>query len=111
MVDSEALGQYTDKTGTTLEFGLVVSVSANPLAKENEGLIEENKTIIAPSSSFAHDYFFIGVNGITTELQKEKAITFCAYVIDNGEVYYLDGGKTERTVTQKSYNDILNASI
>ena len=106
-VDDDALAQYTAKTGNTFEYGLVASVVNNPLAAENEGLIAENKTIIAKSTSFAHDYFCIGINGITTDVQKEKAITFCAYVVDNGTVYYLDGGKTLSTASQASYNDVL----
>ena len=107
-LDDNALAQYIEKTGTTFEYGLVASVSANPLAQENEGLIASGKTIIAPSSSFAHDLFGIGLNGITTEQQKATLLSFCAYVVDGGEVYYLDNGETVKTVSQKSFNDVLN---
>lgn len=108
-LDDNALAQYIEKTGTTFEYGLVASVSANPLAQENEGLIASGKTIIAPSSSFAHDLFGIGLNGITTEQQKATLLSFCAYVIDGGEVFYLDNGETVKTVSQKSFNDVLNS--
>ncbi len=108
-LDDNALAQYIEKTGTTFEYGLVASVSANPLAAENEGLIASGKTIIAPSSSFAHDLFGIGLNGITTEQQKATLLSFCAYVVDGGEVFYLDNGETVKTVSQKSFNDVLNS--
>ena len=107
-LDDNALAQYKEKTGTTFEYGLVASVSANPLAQENEDLIASGKTIIAPSSSFAHDLFGVGLNGITTEQQKATLLSFCAYVVDGGEVFYLDNGETVKTVSQKSFNDVLN---
>ena len=108
-LDDNTLAQYIEKTGTTFEYGLVASVSANPLAQENEGLIASGKTIIAPSNSFAHDLFGIGLNGITTEQQKATLLSFCAYVVDGGEVFYLDNGETVKTVSQKSFNDVLNS--
>ena len=112
-INKEALAAYTEATGNTVEYGLVVSVSNNPLASENSDLIAQNKTFITSQDKFKHDYFAINVSGIKdgteegTKDTREKALTFCAYVIDNGKVYYLDDGKTLEVATQKSYNDIL----
>ena len=112
-VNQNALAAYKEATGNTIEYGLVVSVSNNPLASENSDLIAQNKTFITAQNKFKHDYFAINVSGIKdgteegTKDTREKALTFCAYVIDNGKVYYLDDGKTLEVATQKSYNDIL----
>ena len=112
-INRDALAAYIEATGNTVEYGLVVSVSDNPLAEENSDLIAQNKTFITSQDKFKHDYFAINVIGITdgteegTKDTREKALTFCAYVIDNGKVYYLDDGKTLEVATQKSYNDIL----
>ena len=112
-INQGALAAYIEATGNTFEYGLVVSVSDNPLAEENSDLIALNKTFITTQNKFKHDYFAINVSGIKdgteegTKDTREKALTFCAYVIDNGKVYYLDDGKTLEVATQKSYNDIL----
>ena len=49
--------------------------------------------------------FEIGVVGIG-EAQTNVALTFCAFIIDNGEVFYLDGGVTLTEATQKSHDDL-----
>lgn len=104
--DEAACDQYVEKTGATFEYGLVASISANPLTVENESLIADGKTIVVPSSGFAHDLFGIGLSGIS-EAQKATGISFCAYVIDGGKVFYLDHGKTVDTIEQKSFDDVL----
>lgn len=89
----------------SFEFGVVVSIVADPLNPENSALIETKQTYVTKQNFIAHDYFDIGVVGIG-EAQTGVAITFCAYVIDNGEVFYLDGGETVKTATAKSHNDL-----
>lgn len=103
-INDTAYKAYVE-AGNTLEYGLVVSVVNNPLDESQSDLIATNKTYIAKQSFIAHDYFEIGIVGIG-EGQTDVRLTFCAYVIDNGEVFYLDGGKTLTEATQKCYDDI-----
>ena len=49
-------------------------------------------TYITEQKFIAHDYFDIGIVGIG-ENQTDVKLVFCAYVIDNGEIFYLDGGE------------------
>ena len=101
-VNDDAKAAYVEKTGKEFEFGLVAASINNPMDKENEGA---GKAIVVPSSSFASDYFFVKITGITSE-HMDSGLVFCAYVIDGGEVFYLDGGKTLKSVECKSYNAI-----
>lgn len=101
-VNDDAKAAYVEKTGKEFEFGLVAASINNPMDKENEGA---GKAIVIPSSSFASDYFFVKITGITSE-HMDSGLVFCAYVIDGGEVFYLDGGKTLKSVECKSYNDV-----
>ncbi|MBO5262339.1 MAG: leucine-rich repeat protein [Clostridia bacterium] len=89
----------------SFEFGVVVSIVADPLNPENSDLVESKQTYIAKQSFIAHDYFDVGVSGIS-ENQTGVSLVFCAYVIDNGEYYYLDGGETVKTATAKSHADL-----
>ena len=89
----------------SFEFGVVVSIVADPLNPENSDLVESKQTYIAKQSFIAHDYFDVGVSGIS-ENQTGVSLVFCAYVIDNGEYYYLDGGETVRVATAKSHADL-----
>ena len=91
--------------GTGFEFGVVVSTNNDPLNPENAGLIEEKKTYITEQSFIAHDFFDIGVVGIS-EGQIEAKLVFCAYVKDNGNIFYLDDGKTLSVAISKSLSDL-----
>ena len=106
-INRYALETYIAQLDGSFEYGLVVSVSDNPMAKENEGLIADGKTFIAPHKFIAHDYFSVVVTGFS-EVNLDKALTFCAYVLDGERVSYLDGGETVGKVTEKSYNDVKN---
>lgn len=105
-IDRAALEAYKAETNATFDFGLLVSTVNDPLSEENKDLISLRKTYIAESKFVAHDYFGIGIKGITTDAQKETALAFCAFVNDNGKIFYLNGGKTESAVTMNSYNDL-----
>ncbi len=91
---------------TGFEFGVVVSTNSDPLNPENAGLIEEKKTYITKQSLIAHDYFDVGVVGIG-ENQIGVSLVFCAFVIDNGEIFYLDGGETVKEATAKSHSGLI----
>lgn len=89
----------------SFEFGVVVSVSADPLNPDNSDLIDAKQTYVTNQSFIAHDFFDIGVVGIG-ENQTGVALTFCAYVIDNGEIFYLDDGETVKIAVAKSHSDL-----
>ena len=103
-INKEAFDAYV-ALGHELEYGLVVSVVTNPLDESQNNLIAEKKTYITEQNFIAHDIFEIGVVGIG-EAQTNVALTFCAFIIDNGEVFYLDGGETLTEATQKSHDDL-----
>ncbi|MBO5262610.1 MAG: leucine-rich repeat protein [Clostridia bacterium] len=103
-INKEAFDAYV-ALGHKLEYGLVVSVVTNPLDESQNSLIAEKKTYITEQNFIAHDIFEIGVVGIG-EAQTNVALTFCAFIIDNGEVFYLDGGETLIEATAKSHDDL-----
>jgi len=105
-LNKDALNKYLAKTNNSFEFGLVVSTVDNPLSDEKKELIELGKTYIAQSKFIAYDCFSIGINGITTSNQKSTALAFCVYVEDNGNIFYLNGGKTEAAITMKSFDEL-----
>ena len=90
------------------EFGVVVSINNDPLNPENGGLIAEKKTYITEQNFIAHDYFDIGVVGIG-ENQTGAELVFCAYVRDNGKIFYLDDGETKDVADFKSHAGLLEA--
>lgn len=87
------------------EFGVVVSVVTDPLNPANSALIESKQTYITGQGFIAHDYFDIGISGID-ESSADVKLTFCAFVKDSGEVFYLDGGETVKIASAKSYADL-----
>ena len=103
-LDKNAYNAYM-ALGTGFEFGVVVSLNTDPLNPENAGLIDEKKTYITDQSFIAHDYFDIGVVGIG-ESQTGAKLVFCAYVIDGGEIFYLDDGATVTEATAKSHSEL-----
>ena len=103
-INKEAFDAYV-ALGHKLEYGLVVSTVTNPLDESQNSLIAEKKTYITEQNFIAHNIFEIGVVGIG-EAQTNVALTFCAFIIDNGEVFYLDGGETLTEAVQKSHDDL-----
>ena len=109
MLNKEAYNTYV-AFNDGFEFGVVVSLSNDPLNPENSGLIAEKKTYITEQSFIAHDYFDIGIVGIG-ENQTGAELVFCAYVRDNGKIFYLDDGETKDKATFKSHDalgEVLN---
>ena len=104
-VNKQNLNRYTTLTGNAFEYGFVVSSVSDPLNKENSNLIANGKTYITEQNKFAHDYFAIAVVGITSATL-DKGLAFCVYVKDGTQTYYLDNGKTLKSVELKSYNDV-----
>lgn len=107
-VNKTAIEAYKADTGASFVFGVLATGNA-------ESTVENNKTV-APVigdanvlshefTSLIHDYFDIKVSGIG-EGKHDTRIVFCAYVIDGGEMSYLDGGETMSELTGLSLNEV-----
>ena len=105
-VNAEALNAYVKLTGKSFTYGLVASGSANPLKYENGELVVADKSFTKGSETFAHDFFGIKINGMSKGDNLDKAIVFCAYVVDGENVFYLDNGVTATAVNGISYNEV-----
>ena len=108
-IDDDNLKKYTDLTGESFEYGIVVSSNADPLNEANAGLIEAGKTHITKEDKIAHDYIVVSVAGFVTEgegANADKGLAFCMFVKDGEKTSYLDNGKTVTAVELKSYNTI-----
>lgn len=115
-VNKESISKYVEATGdNSFVFGVVATANVggeaiNPIVDGGKVLSQEFKNLV-------HDYFEIKISGITEDLF-ETNIVFCAYVIDNGDVSYLDGeateidgetvyvGVTKKEVCGVAYNDL-----
>jgi len=104
-INKTAIEQYRAATGKSFEFGFVVSANANPFEAVENGTLTSDKIFVTEERFFALDYASISVNGIA-DTNMKTAITFCMFVKDGDDTFYLDGGETVETVTMKSYNDI-----
>ena len=99
-VNREALDKYL-LVNPDFKFGLVASGYSNPLGDD----VDESKVVNRPGETFIFEHFEIKVNGISGE-NLSKSIVFCAYVIDNGTVYYLDNNKTITEINGISFKDL-----
>ncbi len=101
-INNENVARYEAEINGEIELGIVVASVDNPVGSEFEGT---SKVLLAPMNALIHNYFGVKVSGITEE-HTASGVVFCAYVTEGNTVYYLDGGKTDTTVTKKSYTDI-----
>ena len=104
-INTDAVKQYR-ALNESFEFGFVVAANANPFASLENGELSSDKIFVTQEKFFAYDYVSVSVGGIS-DGNKEKAVAFCMFVKDNGNVSYLDNGETVDTVAIKSYADIL----
>ena len=102
LIDKEAYNSYV-ATREGFEIGVVVSTVANPL-DENGNVVNEKKTIKADIMAI-NDAFEVIVKNIG-EANLDRGIICCGYVIDNGEVYYINNGETVKSPELKSYNEL-----
>ena len=107
-INREVVEQYKAVVNADFEFGFVVAANSDPFGAVESGELASDKIFIAEEKFFAFDYISVKVSGIS-ETTMDKAVAFCMFVRD-GEVYYLDGGKTVDTVTMKSYNDLVSTA-
>lgn len=110
-INKEAVLAYSEATGKSFEYGVVVSSVSNPLSEENSALIEQGKTYLTDGRIFANDYVSVTVTGFTdgengTVNNLDRQIAFCIFVKDGERVAYLDNGETVDSITMKSYNDV-----
>ena len=102
LIDREAYNSYV-ATREGFEVGVVVSTVANPL-DENGNVVNEKKTIKADIMAI-NDAFEVIVKNIG-EANLDRVIICCGYVIDNGEVHYINNGETVKSPELKSYNEL-----
>ena len=102
-INKDNIAKYEELTGTKLTYGVVIASVENPFDEE---YVNSNKVIVAEQWRLALDYANVMVSGITEETAA-FGVLFCMYVNDGGNIYYLDGGKTNEAATLKSYNDVL----
>ena len=103
-INRDAIAQYR-AVSAEFEFGFVVAADATPFTSVENGTLAEDKVFVTEEKFFAFDYVAVSVSGITVE-NADRAVSFCMFVKDGDAVYYLDGGKTVKEVSMKSYNDI-----
>lgn len=101
-INKSNVQKYTDLTNAPFSLGIVVSSVDNPIGSEFEGT---NRVVTVSLSNLIHDYFDVKVTNMKEE-HLNSAIVFCAYVNDNGTVYYLDNNDTTQEIEGKSYETI-----
>ena len=98
----DAINVYKEQT-TGFEMGFVAAVNASG---EDVTLDISSDKVVSGEISLINNYADIVVNGIT-ESTSNVNIIFCLYIIDNEEIYFLDGGETKTSISGVSYNDVL----
>ena len=104
-VNQQALDAYVEITGRAFEYGIVVSLNTDPMNEANKDLIVQGKTYIATQSQIKHNHIDIKVIGLNSA-NLDKGLVFCMFVKDGENLFYLDNGKTVKTIEAKSYNEI-----
>ena len=99
-VNNSAILEYTVYAP---EFDYGVIATGNAGGTEIAPKLGEEKVQIGKFEKGANNYIVMKVIGITSEYAS-KNIVFCAYVLDGGKMFYLDGGVTSETVLGVSYN-------
>ncbi len=100
-INNDALQEYLKLT-QGFELGIVVSTVNNPL----NGTVDSGKTVWSKISE-KYSAFDVKLNGIR-ENGLDTPFVFCAYVRDNGNIYYLDLGKSITNVQGTSLNYLKN---
>ncbi len=109
-VNEESLVKYEEAVGTTLSFGVIAKANKLEDGQESVSAISPSfdgeKVLYKDFTSDKQSYFEIKVSNITAEL-KDTKIIFCAYVIENGKMSYLNNNQTVEELTGESYNDVV----
>ncbi|MBE6673651.1 MAG: leucine-rich repeat domain-containing protein [Ruminococcaceae bacterium] len=109
-VNEENLAKYEELMGTTLSFGVIAQANKLEAGQETVGTIKPTmgvgKVLYKDFTNGKHNYFEIKVSGISEAL-KDTKIVFCAYVIENGKMSYLNNNATVEELTGESYKDVV----
>ncbi len=108
-VDETNLQKYEELMGTTLSFGVIAKanvVEADQVVGAISPSLDGEKVLYKDFTNDKHNYFEIKVSNIKAEL-KDTKIVFCAYVIENGKIFYLNNNQTVEELTGESYNDVV----
>ncbi len=108
-VNEENLEKYENEIGTNLTFGVIAKanvVEADQIVGAISPSLDGERVLYKDFTNGKHNYFEIKVSNITTEL-KDTKIVFCAYVIENGKMSYLNNNQTVEELTGESYNDVV----
>ena len=85
------------------KFGVIAAINATEGSVSPK--VDDANVIAAPLDNLNHDYFDIKISGIPAE-KCDSLVVFCAYVIENDTIYYLDNNVTSLSVTGFSYNQV-----
>ena len=108
-VNKEAIEAYERVKGTEISFGVLATVNKAEEGQEIEAIKPKPNDEGVLSHNFdnlTHDYFEIKIIGIDGDNIDTK-IVFCAYVIENGKMSYLNNNETVEELTGESYNDVV----
>ena len=103
-INKEAIAEYEAEKEITINFGFIATGN-----KSENGLkptIGEDKVVSTDLTNLIHDYFDIKISGISDAYIDTKFI-FCAYMIIDDTMYYLDAEETKTEVIGVSYNDVV----
>ena len=103
-INREALEAYKVYV-PSFDFGIFATV--NKTGGEYAPSLDDADVVVVKFDRSANDLIDVKVTGIPLD-KTDALIVLCAYATEEGNVYYLDGGKTGETVTGVSYNDIVN---
>ena len=102
-VNEEALSVYMEQN-PDFKFGVVASTSAVPFDKD--GTPVNDKVVYHEMTGGKHNAFEIKLIGLSA--YADIPVVACGYVIDGGNVYYLDNGETLEKPIFASYNEKLS---
>ncbi len=101
-VNRVALNAYVEQQGEKFSFGVVAAVN-----KTDDAIKPDfNGEFAHKFENLIHDCFEIKITGLV-EGHLTTNIIMCAYVLDNGELYFLDNEETKTELTGVSYEEIL----
>lgn len=85
------------------DFGVIATV--NKSGTEYAPSLNGEGVVSASFTNLGFEIFYIKMTNIPNEY-KNTAVVFCAYLVNGENTYYLNNGKTSKTVVGLSYNDV-----
>ena len=103
-INKEAIAEYEAEKKIAIKFGFIAT--GNKTENGLKPTIGEDKVVSMDLTNLIHDYFDIKISGISDAYIDTKFI-FCAYMIIDDTMYYLDAEETKTEVIGVSYNDVV----